>query len=330
MPVDVLPWILELFAQYGLYAMFVLLMIDGAMLNPILPGEAVMIMAVSQHAQSTSDLAFLIGLATLAGILGSVILYALSRVGGRPLIDRHPRLFMMDQKKREDLERTFEGAFGQSLVLFLRVIPMTRVVVNIPAGIAKMSFGRFLALTTLGLTVFHAGFMWLAFELQQPGSGVAMQAVALQEAYANPAWQYLKANEALVVAGALLFGAFLSFKSSRRMLKHPVGTMSSILGWLTVRALVLTSLAVGALLYANPEQAYALASAGGLDVEVIAGRLGMEPLRLGAYAAVAAWSLGVLLWGLEAGAKRRQRKVESLDEAALEPLEEDVSFEEAS
>lgn len=330
MPIDILPWILELFNQYGLYAMFALLMVDGAMLNPILPGEAVMILAVRQHAHTTTDLAFLIGLATLAGILGTLILYALARVGGRPLIDKHPRLFMMDRKKREDLEKTFDGAFGQSLVLFLRVIPFTRVVVNIPAGIAKMKFGRFLILSSIGLFIFHAGFMWLAFEVQTPGSPVALQATHLQEAYANPAWEFLKTNEALVVATGLLLGSYISFKSSRRMLKYPDGTMTSLLGWLTVRALILSSIGLAVLLYLNPELAFTLATTGGFDIRILATAANLDPLRLAAYIATAAWTLGILLWGLETGAKRRQRKIETIEEVPTEPLDEDIVFEDAT
>ncbi len=328
MPIDILPWILELFNQYGLYAMFLLLMIDGAMLNPILPGEAVMILAVRQHAHTTTDLAFLIGLATLAGILGTIILYTLARIGGRHLIDKHPRFFMMDQKKRQDLEKTFEGSFGQSLVLFLRVIPMTRVVVNIPAGIAKMKFGRFLALSSIGLFIFHAGFMWLAFEMQTPDSPVALQASHLQEAYANPAWEFLKTNEALVVATGLLIGSYLSFKSSRRMLKYPLKTMSSLLGWITVRTLLIASITIAALLFYDPSIAFALATAGGMDIHVIANTLTMDPIRVAAYIATIAWTLGILLWGFEAGAKRRQRKAKHLEEVQLEPLEDEITTEE--
>lgn len=330
MAIDLVPYVLEFFARYGLIAMVVLLTIDGAMLNPLIPGEAVMIMAVAQYAETTTDLVPLIGIATAAAIGGAVILYGLSRVGGRPLVDKHPRLFMMDRRKREKMEEMFERPSGESLVCLLRLIPLTRVVVSIPAGIARMKFWRFLVLTTIGMLVWHSGFMYLAFKFQQPGSELASQAAVLQEAYASPAWQYLQTNEALAVIAALLIGCWLSFKSSRRMLKYPRGTVYSLMGWLTVRVLVLGSMAVAGLLYYDPSIVYDVALAGGLDVPEIAKQAGLEPVRMLAYSALGAWSIGVLLWGLEAGARRRQARIEEQEPDPGEREEElstgDISF----
>ena len=52
---------------------------------------------------------------------------------------------MMPRKRRERLERTFQRPAGQSLVFFLRLVPLTRVLVNIPAGLAKMPIAPHLA-----------------------------------------------------------------------------------------------------------------------------------------------------------------------------------------
>lgn len=307
---DILPILLEFFEEYGLVAMFILLFLDGAMLIPILPGEAVMIMAVAQHASNIRELIFITSLATLAGILGSLLLYTISRIGGRPLIEAHPRLFMMDRRRREKLEDAFEHPLGQSLVCFLRIIPLTRIVVNIPAGLARMGVVRFLVLSSIGLAVFHGGFMWLAYESQQPGSVVSEEITSLQETYATPAWQYLQANEAIAIVGALALGAWLSFRSSRRMMRHPRGAITSILGWLTVRMLVFGTLALwGALVY-DPQLVYDLALAGGLDLEAIALQLRIEPVRGLSYAGVVTWTVGMVLWGLEGVAKSRRDKAE--------------------
>lgn len=311
MAVDLLPILLEFFAEYGLYAMFILLVLDGAMLMPVLPGEAVMIMAVSQYGHSMADLVLLIGIATAAAIVGSLLLYGISRVGGRPLIERHPRLFMMDKRRRESLEETFQKPLGQTLVLFLRIIPLTRIIVNIPAGLAKMGVVRFTILSSIGMLAFHSGFMWLAYQGQQSGSVVSQQIDSFQEAYAVPAWQYLQANEVVAVLGALALGAWISFRSSRRMLKYPDGAILSILGWLSVRLLVLGSLAIAGLLWYDPTLLYELALAGGTNIPQVAGQFGLDPIRMLAYFATLAWSVGVILWALEAAAKRKRDRVEA-------------------
>jgi membrane protein DedA with SNARE-associated domain len=308
---DLMPILLDFLARYGLLAIFILLVLDGAMLMPVLPGEAVMIMAVTQYVETTADLVSMTVLVTAAGILGSVLLYVIARIGGRPLIENHPRLFMMDRRRRESLEESFENPLGQSLVLFLRVIPLTRIVVNIPAGLARMPFLRFLALSSVGLAVFHAGFMWLAYEYQQPDSAVAEQATALQEAYAQPAFEYLQANEVVAVAGVLLLGAWLSYKSSRRMTKYPEGSVLSIPGWLTVRVLILGSIALAGLLAYDPQIVYQLGLAGGVDFVSLATRFGYEPVRALGYAAVGAALVGLFLWSLERYARAQRARAQA-------------------
>lgn len=308
---DILPLLLDFFEQYGLVAMFILLVLDGAMLIPVLPGEAVMIMAVTQFAHSVGDLVLLVAIATAAAILGALLLYGIARVGGRPLIERHPRLFMMDRHRRESLESTFQHPFGQTLVAALRVIPLTRIVVSIPAGLAKMGVVRYTIMSAIGMLAFHSGFMWLAFKSQESGSIVSEQATALQEAYATPAWQYLQAHEAVAIVGALAIGAWISYRSSRRMLKHPRGSLVSIIGYLAVRVLVIGSLGLWAMLYYDPTLVYEAALAGGVDVQTISAAIGIEAVRWLTYFGLFWWIVGVLLWGLESAAKKRRRKAEA-------------------
>lgn len=312
MAADLLEIALRFLAEYGLIAIFILLVLDGAMLMPVLPGEAVMIMAVTQYVSDMGDLVFMIALTTAAGVVGSLLLYTIARVGGRPLIERHPRLFMMDRRRREKMEETFEKPLGQSLVMFLRVIPLTRIIVNIPAGVARMPVGRFLAFSTAGLALFHGGFLWLAWEYNQPGSPVAQQATSLQDAYATPAWEFLQTNELIAILGAVLLGAYLSFKSSKRMLKYPAGSVVSILGWIATRALFFGSLVIGGLLAYDPQIVYEWAIAGGVDLPRLAAQLNYETLPFLGYSLGIAWCLGMILLAFEKGARRRKARVERM------------------
>ena len=50
------------------------------------------------------------------------------------------------------------------------LFPFLRLLVNIPAGLAKMPVKRFLVLTFLGNLLFHAGFMYITYESRRPGS----------------------------------------------------------------------------------------------------------------------------------------------------------------
>ncbi len=318
---DLLGPTLEFIAQYGLIAIFILLVLDGAMLMPVLPGEIIMIMAVATYADTWGDLVFLVALATAAAVLGSLLLYGIARGGGRRLIENHPRLFMMSRRRRERLERAFEKPVGQSLVLFLRVIPLTRVLVNIPAGLAKMKLGRFVVLSTIGMVIFHAGFMWLAFEYRQPDSGVARTAASLNEAYASPAWDYILANEVVTVLAALAIGAIFSFRASRRRYHDPEETTGSIIGWLSSMILLWGGIAVGAALWLDPDLVFRVAAAGGLDLDTVSLGLPNEPQSLVALAAGFASVIGLILTWLRRSAKRKQQR----EDAQRDPWDEQAA-----
>lgn len=295
MAADVVGIALDFIAAYGLAAIFVLLVLDAAMMLPVFPGEVVLVMAVAAYASDVPSLLFLIGLTTLAGLLGSLLLYGIVRGGGRRLVERYPGLFMMPRRRRERLERTFAKPSGQSLVLFLRLVPLTRVLVNIPAGLAKMRVVRFILLTTLGLLAYHAAFLWFAYEVRRPGSALATQREQLQAAYADPAMHFVAANAVAAGLVLLAIGAVASVRASRSMLRDPEESTGSLLGWLATMVLLWGGLALGVAAYLDPEPVVALARVGGFDVEGVAGRLHMSVLQFLSVSAVVLLAVGVVL-----------------------------------
>ncbi|MHB1262459.1 MAG: DedA family protein [Thermoplasmatota archaeon] len=274
MAVDVVGIALDFIASYGLAAIFVLLALDAAMLLPVFPGEIVLVMAVATYAPDLPSLLFLIGLTTLASLLGSLLLYGIMRGGGRKLVERYPRRFMMPRKRREKMERLFQRPAGQSLVMFLRVIPLTRILVNIPAGLARMKVVRFIVLTALGLLAYHAAFLWFTYEVNRPGSTLATQRQQFQEAYASPAMDFIAANAVVSGIVALAMGSVLSVRSSLAMLRDPEESTGSLIGWLTTMVLLLGGLALGVAAYVDPTPVVELARLRGLDVPALAERLG--------------------------------------------------------
>lgn len=280
MAVDIVALALEFIAQYGLIAIFVLLVLDGALLLPVFPGELVLIMAVAAYATDPGELVFLVLLTSAAGLVGSLILYAITRGGGRRLVERYPKFFMMPRRRRERLERTFQRPVGQSLTLFLRLFPLTRVLVSIPAGLARMPLIRFVVLSTLGLTAYHAGFLWFTYEARRPGSTVATQAEQLQQAYASPAWDFVQANAIITGVVALGIGAVLSVRASRRAYHDPEESAGSLVGAITTAVLFWGGLALAVATYLDPESVYALVELGGLDMDAISAAVGYGPVPL--------------------------------------------------
>lgn len=105
--------------------------------------------------------------ATVGACIGALVNYFLARYLGRPLVYRFAEsrvghMCLIDSKKVENAERYFDehGAVG---TFFGRLVPAVRQLISIPAGLARMSLGRFMLYTTLGAGLWNsilAGMGW--------------------------------------------------------------------------------------------------------------------------------------------------------------------------
>ncbi len=309
MAVDVVEIALDFIAAYGLIAMFILLVLDGALLLPVFPGEIVLIMAVAAYAHDPAGLMMLIVLTTAAGLTGSLLLYGVTRGGGRRLVERYPKFFMMPRRRRERLERLFQRPAGQSLVLFLRLVPLTRILVNIPAGLARMPLLRFTILSTIGLAAYHAGFLWLTYEANRPGSTIATQKEQLQDAYASPAWEFMQTNSIITGAAVLAVGAVLSVRASIRMYRaNPEEASGSLFGTVSVTVLFWGGIVLAVATYVDPQALFGMAALGGVDVQATAARLGLGPIEALLWLAAGSTTLGLLLARMRRSAKERYKR----------------------
>ena len=90
--------------------------------------------------------------AALGSAVGSSVTYWLVRLGGRPVVDRVARWFRLDPRHLARADAQFHR-WGPALVLFGRMLPIVRVVVTIPAGLARMPFRQFFTYTFIGAYV---------------------------------------------------------------------------------------------------------------------------------------------------------------------------------
>lgn len=297
---------LQFIADYGLLAVFVLLVLDNAMLLPVFPGEIVLIMAVGAFATDPGMLILLIALTTVAGVLGSLLLYGICRSGGSRLVEKYPWLFMMSTKKREKLEASFQRPAGQTAVLFLRFVPLTRIIVNIPAGLAKMPIGRFIILTTIGLAGYHGAFLWFTYEANRPGSTIATQREQLEQAYGSPAWEFVQTNQIIAGIGLLLVGIIIAARAAIKMHSEPEETGRSMIGFLTTVLLIWGSIALIVASYIDPDAVYALLALGGVNIQAVATRIGAGPVTVLWIAASIALLFGIILSRMRTSARRRR------------------------
>jgi len=98
------------------------------------------------------------GLAALGSTIGATITYWAARLGGRPVVDIMARWFRIDTIYIGKAEKKFQR-WGAGIVLFGRMIPGVRTLINIPAGLARMQFLKFLFYTLSGT------YIWCTFLL---------------------------------------------------------------------------------------------------------------------------------------------------------------------
>jgi membrane protein DedA with SNARE-associated domain len=138
----------------GLPAVFVLMAIGSACIP--LPSEVVMLFAGfavadpgSSHAHHHLTMVGIVLAGLLGTLVGSWIAYGVGRGGRLELLERHGHRVHMGPAQIERADSWFQR-YGQSAVLFGRMVPVVRAFVSLPAGVARMPFLRFTVLTLIG------------------------------------------------------------------------------------------------------------------------------------------------------------------------------------
>lgn len=102
----------------------------------------------------------------LGNTIGSVIAYWVGAWGGRPFLLRYGRYLLITRHDVELADRWFQR-WGDATIFFSRLLPVVRTFISLPAGIARMSMGRFLVLTFVGSFPWSVGLAYGGFLLGQ-------------------------------------------------------------------------------------------------------------------------------------------------------------------
>lgn len=144
----------SLFDQFGWAGVFGLMVFENA--TGITPNELILTFAgwmlIERHGISPAFIPLGGLYAGLGSAIGASIVYWVARLGGRPMVDRFSKIFRINPalitKAEEQMHR-----WGSGLVLIGRVIPGIRMLISIPAGLAKIPFLKFFIATFIGAYV---------------------------------------------------------------------------------------------------------------------------------------------------------------------------------
>jgi membrane protein DedA with SNARE-associated domain len=112
------------------------------------PSEAIMLFAGFNVSEGNLTLFGIVAAGVLGNIVGSWAAYAAGYYGRLELLEKN-RLIHINPRHLATADRWFQR-YGDATVLFTRMLPIVRTFISLPAGVARMPFWRFTALTALG------------------------------------------------------------------------------------------------------------------------------------------------------------------------------------
>ena len=142
--------------QYGLLALFLIMILEGAMLLYFAPSEAVVPVAVAALAESASDydtIALIVLVSVVAATIGQYALFLLAKRGGREYL-LEKRWFRIDESQLDRFDGWFDR-WGPVVVPVSNALLFTRGMLTVPAGFAEMDDRTFVVLSALGTLAFE-------------------------------------------------------------------------------------------------------------------------------------------------------------------------------
>ena len=152
-------FITNILNSLGWYPTIFVLMLLESTVVPV-PSEFVVTPAAYHAASGSLNVFLVILFATLGADIGASINYFVALYVGRPVIykfanSKWGKMCLLNQKKVEKSEQYFDN-HGVVATLTGRLIPGIRHLISIPAGLARMTYWKFLLYTTIGAGLWHA------------------------------------------------------------------------------------------------------------------------------------------------------------------------------
>lgn len=176
----IIPFLEATYATVGYIGLAVAMAVENAFFFLPVPSEIVLPLAGFAVARGVTEpltggpwTYWLAVLAAVGGTTaGSLLLYGVALVGGRPLLERYGRYVLIDAHDLDVADRWF-ARYGDFAVFIARVVPIVRSVISIPAGVSRMRLWRFTLFSALGTIPWCMLLVWLGMVLGERWSEVS-------------------------------------------------------------------------------------------------------------------------------------------------------------
>lgn len=154
----VFAWLSPILTSYGYLAVFGFLFIES--FGAPVPGQTMLMAAGFFAGAGKLNVAGVAALGFLAAVAGDNVGYLIGRFGGRRLVLRFGRYILVTEKRLAKTEDFFRRNGGK-IVAIARFVDGLRQLNGIVAGIARMSWRRFLVFNALGAAAWVG--VWTSF-----------------------------------------------------------------------------------------------------------------------------------------------------------------------
>jgi membrane protein DedA with SNARE-associated domain len=197
-------FIQDLMNSFGPFGIALLMFLEN--IFPPIPSEVIMSLAGYKAATGEMSIVTVIVAGSIGSLLGIVPWYYIGYAFGEErivrLADRYGRWMTMTAEDVEAADRWFRR-YGYWAVSFGRLVPTVRTLISIPAGLSRMPFGIFMAVSAVGTVVWTAFLALAGYFLGQNFHDI--------ESYVGPV------SNGVVIAVVLLYlYRLITFKPSTR------------------------------------------------------------------------------------------------------------------
>lgn len=190
-------WIQPLIAQYGLYAVFLVVMLESA--GVPLPGETALVLSSIYAGMSGElEIAHVILVASAGAIIGDNIGFLVGRHYGLPLVERYGRMIGLDAKRLAFGQHMF-ARHGAKIVFFGRFVALLRIFAALLAGVNRYSWRSFLFYNAAGgicwATIFGIGGYLFGDVMTRVAGPIGMAGLAAAVAGLVAGWWVMRKQE---------------------------------------------------------------------------------------------------------------------------------------
>ncbi|MEI7836798.1 MAG: VTT domain-containing protein [Planctomycetota bacterium] len=154
--------VIKTYDSWTYLILFAIIFIEtGLVVMPFLPGDSLLFIAGVFARKGSLHLAALLGLLSVAAIVGDTLNYWIGHKIGPKIFHKEDVRFL--NKKHLDRAHAFYERYGAITIILARFMPIIRTFAPFVAGIGSMTYWKFLTYNVVGGVVWVAGLVMLGY-----------------------------------------------------------------------------------------------------------------------------------------------------------------------